>query len=569
MKAIFALSAAALLPLTALRAQTPSPYVETTTLTFYWGFTSDYVTNNVTSAPPTLPELVPPFDPNTLPSGFESYTDTITVQAYTGPIIGHFAPAGSNRQLIDLLLQRMVRSGRIDRRALGFRWQLIGVREAPANVREMATNPYRVFLSVQAGNSTSATNFEVPAYAPEHLADDPVADSFFFSDTTPGTAASTLDTGITITLGQYNGSYTESKWGTNATSGKEWVRNASGNVATAFRVNFGALFYDDPLHALNPGAARRDPYNFHLRRHHWEASASGLINYGIRSVAGPLPTFVATNATATGTGWFSHLRTEYVFRNGAYELQDGITQTYGMSGIAPLKVTLSTIQYQKRSLFLLDIPSAPSAPSAETISDTSVRVSWSHFTDFDTGASANAETGFRIERKEGLEGEWEEIVLADANAGTFLDTELDPDTIYFYRIAAFNGAGASAFTDEVVASTISAPSDLVASAVSATEIKLTWKDNADAVGRQEIYFELQRRGPEEDDEWETITDEDDILADVETFPDTELASSTKYTYRIRAVDEYGASAWSEEAEATTPAPAAEAEGGGDDTGGGT
>jgi hypothetical protein len=531
--AFFALLSAFLLPLVALRAQTPSPYVETSTLTFYWSFTHSYITNESTPIP-ALPDVAT-FDPSTLPSGFETYTDTSTVRPYTGPVVNHFAPAGNNRQLINFLLQRMVRTNRLDKQVLGYRWQLIAVREAPANVREMATNPYRVFLSGQAGNSFSAGNLEVPAYGPEAITDDDL--TYWYDDSTPLTPVVTVDTGITITLGQYNGSYTEKNW--SATNDR--VRNASGNVATAFRVDFGALFYDDPRHNFEPNNVRRDPtYNFHLQRNYWQATASGLINYGIRSVAGPLPTFVATNANATATGWFYHERSHFSAVNNGYRLEDGVTQTYFAAGTAPLKVTLSTIQYQKRGLFLLNAPADPEFASTETLTNESVQISWSHF--------GSNETGFIIERRvEGVE-EWEEIARAEANETDFIDTELLVDTVYYYRVAAFNGAGVSEFTEEVSASTIAAPTTLDVGATSPTTIVMTWRHASDL----ETAFELQRRGP--DGNWVVVTLE--IAPNTLTYTDPDRAPDTLYAYRIRAIHaEFGASAWSNIEDATTPKPA--------------
>lgn len=543
--AALALSAAALLPFAsnALRAQAGSPFVETTTLTFYWSFTHSYVTNQSTPIP-TLPDLAV-YDPNTLPSGFETFTDTIRAQPYTGAPAGKFAPAGANQQIIDLLLQRMVRDGRLSRRQLGWRWQLIAVREAPATVRELASNPYRVFLSGQSTSglgSVSASSYEAYGFGPEPVIDDPVPEDYI--DSTPSTPVVTLDTGITITLGQYSGNYTETDWGAN----NNRVRKATGSVATAFRVDFGALFYDDPLHAqTNPSVL---PYNYHLKRHYWEASASGIINYNIRTILPPLtspnvlPTFVATNSSATATGWFYHQYTEYVasmVNNFPVYSIPNPDPSYGGMGTAPLKVTLSTIQYQKRDRFDLSLPAAPENVFTVTVDDGEVQVSW-----FDMSSN---ETGFILERSLAPDGPWEQVVKTEANGSPFSDTQLDLDTVYYYRVYAFNGGGSSAYSDPVgVASTAAKPSNLDAGAISSSQINLRWSDNSTV----ETGYEVQRRR-DSTNTWITLVN--DLPADTTTYNDTTASSNTKYHYRVRALHvPYGTSAWSDTDDATTTAP---------------
>lgn len=548
MKAAFlALSAAALLPAVALRAQSGAPFVETTTLTFYWSFTHHYITNATTPVP-SLPDVVN-YDPSTLPSGYESYTDTIRPLPYTGPSIGAFAPAGGNKQLIDLLLQRLVRSRRIGKEQLSWRWQLIAVREAPANVRELATNPYRVFLSGQAlsgPGSVAAENHEVSGFGPEPVIDDPVTSAY--SDSTPLTPnVVTVDTGIRITLGQHSGNYTESNWSTT----NNRVRNAKGNVATAFRVDFGALFYEDPVHGLTD--PKTDPYNYHLKRNYWEASASGLINYNIRFIPAPigttlLPAFVATNSSATATGWFYHERTEFTATkvNDVNVYRPVIAGTYGASGIAPLKVVLSTVQYQKRDRFDLSLPDVPSSVFTETVFNGGLLVSW--------GDSSLNETGFVLERSLDEDGPWTNVVTTDANGTPFLDQGLALDTVYYYRVYAFNGGGTSAYSTTGVGSTVAAPFQLDAGADSATQITLKWIDQSGV----ETGFEVQR-SRDGIRNWVTLNvDPDDVPLEpnTTTFVDSGLSSSTKYFYRVRALhDPFGMSAWSNIDDATTTAPA--------------
>jgi hypothetical protein len=87
------------------------------------------------------------------------------------------------------------------------------------------------------------------------------------------------------------------------------------------------------------------------------------------------------------------------------------------------------------------------------------------------------------------------------------------------------------------------PSDLMATAMSSTQIDLTWNDNSD----DEYGFEIERSS--DSSPWELV---DTVGADVTTYPDTGLAPGTTYYYRVRAFNGSGASAYSDPASATTP-----------------
>jgi hypothetical protein len=95
-----------------------------------------------------------------------------------------------------------------------------------------------------------------------------------------------------------------------------------------------------------------------------------------------------------------------------------------------------------------------------------------------------------------------------------------------------------------------APSTLAASAISSSQINVSWKDNAS----NETLFRIQRK-----------TGSGGTYADVTTvgtasgtgttvnYSSTGLAASTNYYYRVRAENTSGVSAWSNEANATTSA----------------
>jgi hypothetical protein len=55
--------------------------------------------------------------------------------------------------------------------------------------------------------------------------------------------------------------------------------------------------------------------------------------------------------------------------------------------------------------------------------------------------ASSDEAGFEIERKEGAEGLYQKIGTVGANVTEYTDTGLKPDSVYYYRIRAYNAQG--------------------------------------------------------------------------------------------------------------------------------
>jgi len=191
------------------------------------------------------------------------------------------------------------------------------------------------------------------------------------------------------------------------------------------------------------------------------------------------------------------------------------------------------------------LPAAPSDLSAANAGLDWIRLTWIDADEF--------ETGFEIERR-GAEGGFQSVATAEANATAFTDTGLAPDTPYWYRVRAVNPYGASPWSETAEGRTgllPAAPENLRVIAVTLDALTLLWNDLAD----NETGFELQRRPL--GGSWETLAL---LAADITLVVDDGLPPGTTFQYRLRAVNQYGPSAWSNEATGRTGSlPAAPAD----------
>jgi subtilisin family serine protease len=121
------------------------------------------------------------------------------------------------------------------------------------------------------------------------------------------------------------------------------------------------------------------------------------------------------------------------------------------------------------------LPPTPSNLAAIPVSTSQIDLSWTH-----DGSFAN---GFKIERSNG--GGYSEIVTVGANVRSYSDFGLPHSTTHSYRVRAFNNVGNSGYSIVSSATTLTppppTPSFLVASAISPTQISLSWSGGMVAV----------------------------------------------------------------------------------------
>lgn len=183
----------------------------------------------------------------------------------------------------------------------------------------------------------------------------------------------------------------------------------------------------------------------------------------------------------------------------------------------------------------------PAAPSGLTANATgsSITLAWTD--------NSNNETGFEVRRSTSSGGPYSLIQTTIANAAGLIDSPPATGT-YYYVVRAVNGSGSSIDTGEASAS-VQAPNgtplNLSASA-SASAINLNWTDSSTNEAGFEVFRGTAAGGP--------YSSVKTVAAGVTTCSDTPPVAGTYY-YRVRAVNAFGSSTDSNEANATVSAPA--------------
>jgi hypothetical protein len=180
--------------------------------------------------------------------------------------------------------------------------------------------------------------------------------------------------------------------------------------------------------------------------------------------------------------------------------------------------------------------------SAVADSDTRIDLTWQN--------NCTNETGFYIYRKK--DGETSFAMVDDTGSGGwngFGDTGLEPGTKYYYYVSAYNAQGSadsnvlSATTTGTSSVKPNAPSGLTATATSAAEVTLIWKDNSN----NESGFVLERSLTQANGHAAIAT----LPPESTSYDDTGLTAATTYFYRIKATNSAGDSAYSSPAQAAT------------------
>jgi len=180
------------------------------------------------------------------------------------------------------------------------------------------------------------------------------------------------------------------------------------------------------------------------------------------------------------------------------------------------------------------VPTPPSSPTATPVSSSQINLTWTASTD-NVGV-----TGYRVENCQGVScTTFTQIGTPTANS--YSATGLTASTSYSFRVRATDAAGnlsaysstASATTQTAVDTTTpSAPTGLTATAVSSSQINLSWTASTDNVGVTGYRVDSCQGG--------ACTTFAQIATPTATsYSATGLTASTAYSFRVRATDAAG------------------------------
>ena len=185
---------------------------------------------------------------------------------------------------------------------------------------------------------------------------------------------------------------------------------------------------------------------------------------------------------------------------------------------------------------------APSNLSATAASSSQIDLTWSD--------NANNETEFILQRSTSSDFSSAASIPLPENATSYSDTGRAGSTTYHYRLKAQNASAtsgwsnsASATTQGTPPATVAAPTNLNATAVSSSQINLTWTENAN----NETGLTLERSA----DAAFTSPTSIALSANASSYSDTGRSASTTYHYRVRAQNASAVSSWSNSASTTT------------------
>jgi large repetitive protein len=209
--------------------------------------------------------------------------------------------------------------------------------------------------------------------------------------------------------------------------------------------------------------------------------------------------------------------------------------TYRVSAIAPGGALVSAAPIAATTFAATAVPTGVTATA---FSSTQINLSW-------TDAATN-ETGYKIERRLTSDTVWTVVATPAINATAYSNTGLTDTTGYTYRVSAVAPGGDLVSAAEVAATTFAptaAPTGVAATAFSATQINLSWSDNA----TNETGYRISRRLTSVT-AW---TDLATIAANATSYNSTGLTAATGYAYRVSAVAPGGALVSASEVTATT------------------
>jgi len=226
-------------------------------------------------------------------------------------------------------------------------------------------------------------------------------------------------------------------------------------------------------------------------------------------------TFVSVGTTGAGVTTFNNTGlsqdTEYFYR----------VYAYNSGGASASFVSGSAITQP-------DVPAAPGNMTFGTITSNSIDVQWLD--------NSDNEDGFEIFRSLVSWGMFNSVGTTGAGVTSFNSTGLIDNTMYYYRVVAFNSGGSSTYTSGYAVTLPLppvAPDNLTFSPITNTSIQLNWSDNSNNEDGFEIFRATSFVGP--------FTSIANTGPGITNYNSMGLTEDTEYFYRVVAFNAGGAS----------------------------
>jgi len=215
-------------------------------------------------------------------------------------------------------------------------------------------------------------------------------------------------------------------------------------------------------------------------------------------------------------------------------------------------LSLLLLSYINQYANALGILQPPTNLTARAVSSSEIHLSWTAPSDL----GGLLLTGYKIQRSTDGGSSWSTLVSnTGSTATTYSDTGLAPNTTYTYRVFAITTFVTSSPSNMASATTMappavvpSPPTGLAATAISSSQINLSWTAPTNNGGSAITGYKIER-STNGGSTWSTIVANTGSTGT--TYSNTGLVSSTSYSYRVSAINSVGTSSPSNMASATT------------------
>jgi hypothetical protein len=335
-------------------------------------------------------------------------------------------------------------------------------------------------------------------------------------------------TGATYVYVNGNGSSSTSRSGL-ATATTYWVKIKAEGTSDALDSPFGSVVTTTTM----PASLTATPVSSSQIDLSWTGNAgnTNIVGYTIAT---------ANNSSFTGA--------TYRYVNGASAttfsdtgLVSGTTYYYKIKAEGTSDAYDSAFSGAISASPTSNPPNAPSGLTASVVSTSQINLSW-------TDNSTN-ETGFEVKRATDSAFTANVSWVGNIQGTTYSATGLTAGTTYYFKVRAQGTTQDSAYSTAVSAATLSsdpipaAPSNLSATALSNTQVSLTWTDNSS----NETGFEVKRATDS------AFTTDVVWVGSIQgtSYSDGGLTAGTTYYYKVRAEGTAGKSAYSSAVNVTT------------------